>query len=226
MTNKNKLIWDIPTRLFHWLLVIGFFLQWLTGEYLDDAIDWHFTIGYCMLGLILFRLTWGVIGTRYARFKSFIFPPKEILQYAKSLPNKNSETYAGHNPIGGIAVLVMLLMIGLQALSGLFVSDDIFSEGPYRSVANQSVTEIMEFIHFNFFDFILAIVALHILAVLFYQFYKKQTLINAMIHGKKQLDANPIPSSKLWAGLLVAGLIAIAVYILVAVLPPQPEVYY
>jgi len=226
MKPQQSLIWDIPTRLFHWLLVIGLFLQWLTGEYLDDSIDWHFTIGYCMLGLVLFRVVWGVIGTRYAKFSNFLTSPSRALKYAKTLPDKDSKVYAGHNPLGGYVVIIMLLLIALQAISGLFVSDEIFSEGPYRSLASEPVKEAMEFIHFNLFNALLAIVGVHVIAVFVYQLYKKQKLIIAMLNGRKNTDAESIKSSKLWLALVLAVAVAGAVYTLVAILPPQPDMYF
>lgn len=224
--NKDVLIWDIPTRLFHWLLVIGFGLQWLTGRFLDDAIDWHFYIGYSLLGLILFRIIWGFVGTQYAKFTQFLSSPKAAIHYSKTLHKKQSPVHATHNPLGGWVVVIMLFLIGLQAISGLFVSDEIFSEGPYYSVASSNVKDAMAFIHFNLFDVLIGIAALHILAVLVYQLYKKQHLIQAMFHGKKSVDAVGITSSKLILAIFIACLVGVGVYILVAVLPPQPELYF
>lgn len=223
---KNVRIWDIPTRLFHWLLVAGIVAQWLTGDYLDDAIDWHFTIGYCVLGLILFRLVWGFVGTRYARFSHFSLHPKHAIKYAKSMTDKNSKVYAGHNPVGSWMAIVLLFIVLLQAVSGLFVSDDVFSEGPYRSVANQSVLAAMEFLHFNLFDVLLILIGLHVLAALLYQFVKKQAIISAMFSGKKAVEATPINGSKLVLAIVIAAMIAAGVYALVEVLPPEPELYF
>lgn len=224
--NNKKLIWDIPTRLFHWLLAIGFGVQWLTGEFLDNAIEWHFYIGYGLLGLVLFRIVWGFIGTQYAKFSQFLASPSNALEYAKTLHVKHSPVHASHNPLGGWVVVVMLLLIGLQAVSGLFVSDEIFSEGPYYSVASSTVKAVMAFIHFNLFNLLLGIVALHIVAVFVYQFYKKQPLVNAMFHGKKSVIDSEIKSSKLLLAFALAVIIALGVYLLVAVMAPQPEVYF
>ncbi|MBT0588083.1 cytochrome b/b6 domain-containing protein [Alteromonas oceanisediminis] len=223
MNKPNTLVWDIPTRLFHWLLVAGFAAQWLTAKILDNAIDWHFTIGYCLLALVLFRLCWGFVGTRYARFTAFIYSPGATWQYAKTVTDRHSTPHASHNPMGGWMVIVMLILIALQAVSGLFVSDDIFSDGPYRALADENVKEWMEFVHFNLFDVLLIIVALHIAAVLFYQFYKKNNLIGAMITGKKKVSSPAIKSSRLLLAVGVAALIGLFVYLLVAVWPPQPE---
>lgn len=225
MSNK-KLIWDLPTRLFHWLLVAGIAAQWLTAEYLDDAINWHFTIGYCLLGLITFRLVWGFVGSRYARFSSYPFHPVKTFQYSKQMLNKDSDAHTGHNPMGSWVIIVMLLLIALQAISGLFVTDDIFSDGPYRSLVSPQVQETMAFIHFNFFDVLLWIIGLHIAAALFYQFYKRQAIITAMFSGKKESSDIGITSQRLWLALIVAVTVAALTYWLVIVLPPEPEFYY
>jgi cytochrome b len=142
------------------------------------------------------------------------------------LLKSDSKAYAGHNPLGGWSVLALLLLIALQAISGLFVSDEIFSEGPYRSLTSQGVIEVMEFIHFNLFNLLLGVVALHLIAVIFYQFYKRQPLINAMLHGKKSTDAQGVDKQKLLVGLAVASFVAVIVYLVVAVFPPQPDFYY
>ncbi|WP_100641818.1 cytochrome b/b6 domain-containing protein [Alteromonas facilis] len=224
---KRQTIWDIPTRIFHWLLVASFAFQWVSAELLDDAILWHARIGYALLGLIMFRIVWGFIGTRFARFSSLSLSPKETLTYSKQLLNKSSKEYAGHNPVGSWAVVMILVLMALQAISGLFVSDDVFTEGPYRSAVSSSVLNVMEFIHFNLFNLLLAIVVLHVVAVLFYQFYKGQALINAMITGKKWLKEDVgINSSRLVLAVILAAVVAAGVYVLVEVLPPEPEFYY
>ena len=179
-----------------------------------------------MLGLVIFRILWGFIGSHYARFSQFVSRPSKVADYAKTLLQKDTKPYAGHNPLGGWSALVLLLLISLQAVSGLFVSDDIFSEGPYRALANQSVIDVMEFIHTNVFTLLLGAVAVHVAAVLFYQLYKRQPIIAAMIHGKKPTHDDSIKQHKLVVALISAVIIACLVYVLVDVLPPEPEFYY
>ncbi|WP_100658376.1 cytochrome b/b6 domain-containing protein [Alteromonas flava] len=224
---KAQLIWDLPTRLFHGLLIIGIAFQWASAEWFDNAIIWHVRIGYALLGLILFRLVWGVVGTRYAKFNQLRLSPTQGLTYSKTLLHRDSPTFPGHNPIGSWAVICMLLLIALQAISGLFVSDDIFTEGPYRSVASSEWLAVMEFIHFQLFDLLLIFIALHIIAALGYQFYKRQAIITAMVNGKKYLKEDVgIVSSKLLRAFLVAIVVAAIVYFVIEVLPPEPEFYY
>lgn len=217
-------IWDGPTRLFHWLLVISIGAQYITAEWLSDAMQWHFYIGYFTLGLVLFRLFWGVIGTTYAKFSSFIYPPRSIVEYCKTLPARNSKHYAGHNPAGGVVVVLLLVMIALQAISGLFMTDDVFLDGPYRYMASDKVLDIMSAIHNQLFWVIVGFVALHICAVLFYVLYKKQPLIRAMFSGKKPVDAISIAHSKWLIAFVVIILTAALIYVLVAVFPNPPAV--
>ena len=223
---RHVLIWDLPTRIFHWLLVIGISVQYITAEWMDDAIDWHFTIGYCVLSLVLFRLCWGIVGTRYAKFNALNLNPSSTLDYAKTLPQRNSPKWAGHNPVGSWAVVLMLLLIALQAISGLFVTDDIFSEGPYRSLASDDIKAIMAFIHFNFFDVLLGLIGIHVVAALVYQFYKKQPIITAMVTGKKPVSEDGITNNKIVLAIVTAAVVAAAVYLVVEVLPPEPEFYF
>lgn len=226
---EKKLIWDMPTRLFHWLLVASIVAQYFTAEVLDNAIQWHFYIGYFTLGLILFRVIWGFVGTTYAKFSQFVHGPKATLNYAKTLTNKNSTPHAGHNPMGAWMVLALLSLIALQAVSGLFISDDIFSDGPYFSAVSESTQSTMSFIHHNVFNVIIIAVALHIAAIVFYAVFKKQRLVPAMVHGKKATTAPGISSSKLLVALVVALLVAGVVYYVVEVAPPEAaeeELYF
>ena len=112
--SKQVLIWDLPTRICHWLLAISITYSWYSVEIAED-LEQHFWSGYTILTLILFRFTWGFIGSRYARFSSFLFPIKEIVSYAKSIRTRPTDkNYLGHNPIGSLSALAMMLAILLQ----------------------------------------------------------------------------------------------------------------
>ncbi len=182
--NKTVFVWDFPTRLFHWLLVISIFAQYITGEILDDAITWHFYLGYFSLGLILFRLLWGFIGSFYSKFNSFLVSPKKAWDY---LSGKDKTYYLGHNPAGAYSILLLLGLVSLQGISGLFISDEIFSDGPYFSAVSESFSDIMNTIHHNAYKGIFAAVVLHILAIIWYRVVRKEKLTRAMLNGKKEL---------------------------------------
>ncbi len=216
----QKLIWDLPVRLFHWSLLCSIAYGWFAVEILED-MDHHFIAGYCTLTLILFRIIWGAIGTYYARFGNFLYPPGEIIRYAKTLfSHKNHKKYAGHNPLGGLAVCALLFVILLQASSGLFSNDEYFYFGPLSDNVPEKVSaQIGEFHEFNF-NIILGLIVLHIAAILFHRIVKKEKLTSAMITGKKE-DASDhyqaITGSKLIAAMLVliicgSGVYAIANY--------------
>lgn len=220
---SQKLIWDVPTRLFHWLLVVSITAQYLTAEVLDDAMQWHFYFGYFTLGLIVFRIIWGFIGSDYAKFSQFVSGPKAVLRYASSLFNRNSQAHAGHNPLGGWVVIVMLLLVLAQAVSGLFMTDDIFFDGPWRAAVEDNTLKVMSFIHHTGFNVLLAVIALHVAAIVFYAIYKKQRLAPAMVHGKKETEEPAIKTSK-WLAFIIAALLSAAVvYYVVEVAPPEVE---
>tara|TARA_A200000113_G_scaffold37940_1_gene31000 strand:+ start:734 stop:1417 length:684 start_codon:yes stop_codon:yes gene_type:complete len=225
---QKVLVWDIPTRVFHWLLVFSLLAQYATAEWLENAVQWHFYIGYFTLFLVIFRILWGFVGTQYARFSSFVTGPRKVIRYLKTLFDKDSMPSIGHNPLGGWFVIAMLVLVAVQAISGLFMTDDIFLDGPYRPLADEKTLALMNSLHHLAFDILLYVIALHIAAVFFYSIYKKQKLVPAMLHGKKVSKAVGIAGSRLVRALVIALLAAAIVYVAVEVYPPAPEVeeYY
>ena len=226
---ERRLVWDLPTRLFHWLLVASLIAQYVTASWLENAMQWHFYCGYFTLGLLVFRIFWGLFGPEYARFSHFIASPVSVFNYSRTLFSRHSMAYTGHNPLGGYVVVLMLSMVITQAVSGLFMTDDIFMEGPWYAGASQATRAVMNTLHRAGFDWLVAIIVLHIAAVIFYTVFKKQPLTSAMLHGKKRTEKPAIPSSKLWLAALLIILSAFIVYYIVVIAPPAPvaeEVYY
>lgn len=225
---KKNLVWDIPVRLFHWLLVICLLGQWLTADVLDDAMDIHFYIGYFTLGLVIFRLMWGFVGTKYAKFNSFVSGPKSMLTYLRSVKSKQHNVSVGHNSVGGLLLPAVIVLVGLQAISGLFTSDDIVYSGPYYDSANADLQEYMQWLHHNIFDILLAIIGLHLIAIGWYLFFLKHNLIRPMFDGKKTVSPKEgIEHSQLIKATLIMCLVAIFVYWLVAINPtPLDDGYY
>lgn len=213
MADKQKqLVWDLPTRLFHWLLALSIGAQWFTGEQGNSWLEWHLYIGYFILGLIAFRIIWGFVGTRYARFSDFIVSPRTFVKYLKG----ELEESTGHPPLGGLMVLFFLVVILAQAVSGLFTTDDIFTDGPFRSLISGEMQELADWAHGNLFLLIQIAAAVHIAAAFYYLLVKKTNLIKPMLDGKKEIEAiNSIASSKL---LLAAVLIAIVASLIVLAL--------
>ncbi|MGI9260100.1 MAG: cytochrome b/b6 domain-containing protein [Gammaproteobacteria bacterium] len=184
--SKKKLIWDLPTRIFHWLLAILIGAAWYTVSISGD-MDSHMLIGQSILALLLFRIIWGFVGTRYAKFSSFVYRPREILDYAKSFFSPRGGEYAGHNPLGSLAVFAMLTLVGVQAATGLFATDfDGFYRGPLNGLVSSATATSITDIHYTNVNILLVLIGIHVVAVLFYLFFKRDNLISPMISGEKQ----------------------------------------
>ena len=213
------LIWDVPVRLFHWLLVFFVSLSVISAEIGTlDAMDIHFYSGYAILSLLLFRLFWGFLGTPYARFSSFIRTPLTVYTYLRSWFSRtetSTKAYAGHNPAGGYMIVLMLGLLLAQATTGLFADDDIFTSGPLVHLVSDALSNRLTSLHHLISKFILAAVALHIIVIALYERYKKEPLVGAMWHGRKALAADGIHSNRLklatvtllLSALLVAALL-------------------
>lgn len=181
------LVWDWPVRLFHWLIVGLFTGLIVTGKSEGDYLQWHFYMGYGLSAVVIARILYGFWGSNFARFQQFLYHPIEVLSHAKDLLLGKGKDYIGHNPVGGVMVVVLLLMLTMQWLSGLFTSDDIFWFGPFNELGSQSWNSQMASLHHQLPDILLILVALHIVAVLYHELRFKERLIAAMLHGKKKL---------------------------------------
>jgi len=212
---NQLLIWDFPIRFFHWSLVflmVGLFYTGFTGE-----MVWHFRLAYVVLTLIFFRIFLGFFGSTYARFNSFLFNPLEIFTYFKNLFNPQTEKhYLGHNPLGGLSVIVLLSLILVQGISGLFTTDDIASEGALYSLVSSKTASFFTTFHKTNFNLIIAMVLIHISAIYFYLFYKKENLIKPMITGYKMTKETPILKPvKMWVALIFLLISTLLVVIIV-----------
>ena len=223
------LIWDLPLRLFHWLLLICLAGSWITAEAGFDWTETHFLFGYCSLGLILFRIIWGFVGPTHARFSATILNPKNfqaIINEARSLSSNKPSTHVGHGLVGYCSAILMLILVATQATSGLFISDDILYAGPYNGVVSSATAGQLAQIHHINFTVLQVVVAIHVVAVFWYLLRKKQNLINPMISGQKRLADQyakyAIPSSKIGLAILLALLAGLSIWLLVWLAPPPP----
>lgn len=184
--NRQIKVWDLPLRVFHWallLLVVGSFVSEWT-----DNLDRHATIGFCVLTLLLFRLVWGFIGGTHARFASFVRGPSAVFAYLGGMFGKRPAAFhAGHNPVGALSVLALLISLLLQAVTGLFTTTDEMFEGPLSKLVSSSLSETLTTIHRINSNVLLALVGLHVAAILFYRFVKRENLVSAMLSGRKQV---------------------------------------
>lgn len=172
MNNKKTiLVWDVPTRVFHWLLVTCFTGAWLTSE--SERLQMiHYAFGYSAVALVLFRLVWGFIGTKYARFSQFIKGPKEMIGHAKGLLDGNQHITPGHNPVGGIVMLGLMLVILLIGLTGYLTVKEFL--GDFMGEAHEAIASVA-----------LGLVIIHIAAAVIMSLLQKENLVRAMLNGKK-----------------------------------------
>ena len=208
-TPRSRPVWDIFVRLFHWTLAASILFAWWSVEEGGNWMDWHMRAGYLVLALILFRLIWGFIGTRHARFRDFVRSPGATLGYAKALLSRREPHFTGHNPLGGWMVVVLLLLCLIQAGTGLFTTDDIFIEGPLNSLVSSQLASTLTSIHRLNFNLLQAAVVLHLAGVFFHQVFKREPLVQAMIHGRKP-GSEPL-GSEAANSVMPRALIALAV---------------
>ncbi|MGI9521045.1 MAG: cytochrome b/b6 domain-containing protein [Hyphomicrobiaceae bacterium] len=191
-------LWDLPTRLFHWLLAICVGVGWWLGDNRSfTTIEYHFYLGYCIIGLLLFRLLWGIIGPRNVRLTALVPTPAAVLRYARTVPDRSPSGTPGHNPLGALSVSAMLLSMIVQVASGLFAEDDgLFAAGPLSVYAPGWLVLRMNSIHSFNSNILLALIALHVSAALFYLIWKRENLISAMVTGLKLVRANTSSSDR------------------------------
>jgi len=224
--SKKILIWDLPLRIFHWSFASAIFFSWYSGEQGSDYIDYHLQSGYFILTLLCFRIVWGFIGPKHARFSQFIPSPTKLIHYITTSKTES----VGHNPLGALMVLVMLLLVTIQAVSGLFINDDVFTSGPYYASVSVSFSNTMNYLHHNIFNLILLSIALHLAAIFYYQKIKKQDLMTPMLTGKKLLAHNfdnvAINNSKLLLAFILICLASVFIYWLVVINVPEVEEFF
>jgi len=200
-------VWDVPTRLFHWLLVAGFGFCWWTGE--TGRLEWHRWSGYGLLGLVIFRIYWGFFGSSTARFANFLRGPRAMLSYVRGAWSIE----AGHNPLGALSVVLMLGLLAAQIVLGLFAVDvDGIESGPLSLYVSFDAGRAAARWHEYIFDALLWLVALHVLAIAYYLVMKRENLPAAMLHGTRSFPVEVQPvrrasAARFFLGVIVAALL-------------------
>ena len=177
-------VWDLPIRLFHWLLVVCITGSFVTINLGDEFIQWHAYFGYSILTLLIFRIIWGFVGSTHARFASFLPTKKAIFDYLSG----SSPRVLGHNPIGAISVFALIFVLCVQVFTGLFVDDEVSFQGPLAKYVPDSISSFLSEIHEGNQVVILTLIAIHIAAIIFYKKFKGEDLIKPMISGDKEID--------------------------------------
>jgi cytochrome b len=197
-------VWDIPTRLFHWAIVVLVATSYLSVRF--DRIDLHLLSGYTMLTLLLFRLAWGFVGSETSRFSQFLRSPLAGLRHLAQFTRREPDDQVGHNEAGGWMVLVLLGLLAVQVGTGLFSNDDIYTKGPLAHWVSKAASDQLTAIHAFNFNLILGAIGLHVVAIIAYAAIKKHNLLRPMITGRKRLPGatrQPRMASPLLALLLL-----------------------
>lgn len=209
--SRPVVVWDLPTRLFHWLIVLLVIAAYVTWRL--DLMDWHLWAGYAALTLVLFRLLWGYFGSHTARFARFITGPRAALHHLAQFLRREPDMQMGHNPAGGLMVLLLLALLLGETLTGLYSNNDVANEGRWSEVLPAWLSNDINQLHRILWDLLLAAVLLHLLAILLYALIKRHNLLRPMIVGRKSLPLSvmPPPIAPWWralAALAVSALIA------------------
>lgn len=189
-------VWDGATRLFHWLLVVLVASAWASNKWGDAGLVWHTWNGYAVLVLVVWRLIWGLVGSSTSRFSAFIYGPAAAIRYSLDFLFRRPRHFLGHNPLGGLAVLALLALVGGQAILGLFAYDDHdrLVGGPLSSKVSDAVWQAASSWHHRLFDLLLVVIVVHVAANILYIVWKGENLIRPMITGRKRAgvfeDAN------------------------------------
>jgi cytochrome b len=200
----ERLVWDLPVRATHWLIVLAVAGCWATHYAGLEWFAWHRRFGYTVLVLVAFRLLWGFVGTRHARFASFLRGPRVVLDY---LRGRGSAVSVGHNPLGALGVLALLAALLVQAGTGLFANDEIVNAGPFYGWIGAALSNRITTLHRLNSDVLLVLIGLHLAAVAWYVTVRRQPLLSAMFTGGK--PAAQVPPEQAIAGSRTALAVAI-----------------
>lgn len=185
MNSESVKVWDPLVRVFHWVLVVAFFTAYFTEE---DLMDVHVLAGYTVLGLVLFRILWGLVGTRHARFSDFVFRPATVMQYLRDIFALHPKRYLGHNPAGGLMIVLLLISLLATTLLGLGVYALEEGAGPLAGMlagAGEVWEDVFEETHEFFANFTLFLVVVHVAGVVVESLLHGENLVRSMVTGRK-----------------------------------------
>ena len=202
-------VWDLPTRVFHWLLALAVVGMVITGKIGGNALAWHFRIGYLVMGLLLFRLLWGFVGGHWSRFARFVYSPGTVLRYLRGQGRPDEHLDVGHSPLGAFSVFALLFFLALQVGTGLVADDEIATQGPLNRFVSAATASSATHWHKGAGQAILIVlVLLHVGAIVYYRVRQNKNLVQPMLTGDKQLPAQP-PTPAARDSMATRGLAAV-----------------
>lgn len=213
-------VWDLPTRAFHWLLVISVLALIITGHVGGSALDWHLRLGLWVGALLVFRLVWGLVGGRWSRFASFIYAPATVIRYLKGQHRPGDHFEVGHNPMGSFSVYALITLLAVQVGTGLVSDDEIANIGPLNKLVAPETGLLATSWHKTWGQWILVtLILLHVCAILYYRFGKRTDLIGPMVSGDKLLPPDTPPAAddmraRVLAMVIAAAGVALAVWVM------------
>ncbi|MBU1286488.1 MAG: cytochrome b/b6 domain-containing protein [Alphaproteobacteria bacterium] len=210
---KHVLVWDWTIRLFHWLILLGVATMWWTAE--QGMMDWHRRVGLGLLGLLAYRLVWGLIGPRTARLYRLVPSPRSLMSYGRDLLARRHTPHAGHNPVGSLSVIAMLLALATQVTTGLFSVDvDGLESGPLATKVSFETGRFLADIHETSFNVLLALIVLHVAAIAAYLIFFRDNLVRPMLTGRRSGSdfAPDVPADARapWLRVLISAVLAFA----------------
>ncbi len=204
-------VWDLPTRLFHWVLAASLVGSIVSAKVGGQAMVLHFRLGYLALALLLFRVLWGLVGGRWSRFASFVRGPSTLWRYLRGRHRPEEGLDVGHSPLAALSVLALLAVLALQVGSGLVADDEIANVGPLNRYVSGALASWMTGWHKSWGQWILiGLVVLHLAAIAFYRFVRGRDLVSPMISGDKPLPPGVPGSADAAPQRLLALLVAAA----------------
>ena len=219
-SDERPRIWDVPTRAFHWTLAVLVAWEWASAHLGHGLMRYHMWGGYAVLTLILFRLSWGFVGSHTARFAHFLRSPRRTWEYIKSW-RRGAPDVHGHNPLGGWAVVAFLVSLIVQVGTGLFATDDVLTAGPLNQLVGSRMGDWLTTVHKWNFDVLLALIATHVSAVILHRVIAGHDLVRPMITGRAARPvANPIPShafARPWVGILALALSGLGTWLILQI---------
>lgn len=178
-------VWDLPTRIFHWVLALTIVGSLVSGHL--DALSWHFRFGYWVFGLLLFRFVWGFLGGRWSRFASFVYHPRTLVRYLRGQSHGEEHLDVGHSPLAAFSVFAMLMFLALQVATGLVADDEVSTTGPLNRLVSHAFALAATSWHRVGQWLLIALIVLHIGAIVFYRVRRDRNLVGPMLSGDKLL---------------------------------------
>lgn len=214
-------VWDLPLRLTHWALAIAVTGAFATHYAGTAWFSWHRAFGYAVVVLVAFRIAWGFLGTRHARFASFVRGPGAVVDF---LAGRGPAMHAGHSPIGALSVLALLASLAVQGVTGLYANDEIANTGPFYGWISPATSNRLTAVHAWNSNLLMALVVLHLVAVAWYELVRRRRLVRAMLDGRRPAaevpDGEAIGGSRTLLAVVIVVVLAAALALVVRAAPP------